>query len=107
MPIHFIETLGFTRRVTELLLDEEYTALQWFLSNKPTAGDVIQRTGGARKLRWKQKGQGKRGGLRIIYFSHSRKDEIWMLALYMKSGQEDLSTSDKKILKQLIEEIKK
>ncbi|MFQ5716896.1 MAG: type II toxin-antitoxin system RelE/ParE family toxin [Nitrospinales bacterium] len=107
MNIVVIETLGFTRRVTEFLSDDEYTALQWFLSNRLTAGDIIQRTGGARKLRWKQKGQGKRGGLRVIYFSHSRKDELWMLALYAKSEREDLSESDKKIVKQLIEEIKK
>ena len=107
MDIVFVETLGFTRRVTEFLSDDEYTALQWFLCNQPTAGDVIPRTGGARKMRWKQKGQGKRGGLRVIYFHHSGEEELWMLALYAKSEQEDLSTTDKKILKRLIEEIKK
>ncbi|MCH8156621.1 MAG: type II toxin-antitoxin system RelE/ParE family toxin [Nitrospinae bacterium] len=96
-----IETLGFTRRVTEFLSDDEYTALQWFLCNKLTAGDVIQRSGGARKMRWKQKGRGKKGGLRVIYFYHSGEDELWMLALYAKSKQEDLSASDKKIVKRL------
>jgi len=107
MNIVIIETLGFTRGVREFLSDDEYTALQWFLSSQPTSGNVIQRTGGARKLRWKQKGQGKRGGLRVIYFHHPVKDELWMLALYAKTEQEDLSASDIKILKQLIEEIKK
>lgn len=107
MKIVVIETLGFTRRVTALLSDNEYAALQWFVAHKPDSGDVIQGTGGARKLRWRKKGQGKRGGLRVIYFHHVKQNTLWMLALYEKTGQEDLSTADKKIVKQLIEEIKK
>ena len=102
-----IETVGFTRRVSSLLTDVEYQALQWFLCSLPDAGAVIQGTGGARKVRWKQERQGKRGGVRVIYFHHGRKDQLWMLALYAKTEQEDLSSDDKKIVKQLIEEIKK
>lgn len=107
MNITFIETRGFTRRITELLSDDEYTALQWFLNATPTAGDVIKHAGGARKLRWRKKGQGKRGGLRVIYFYHVKQRTFWMLALYEKTEQEDLSEADKNIVKQLIEEIKK
>ncbi len=102
-----IETLAFTRRMVSLLSDTEYQALQWFLCTAPDAGAVIQGTGGARKVRWKQEHQGKRGGVRIIYFHHGRKDQIWMLALYAKTEKEDLSSDDKKIVKQLVEEIKK
>ena len=102
-----IETLAFTRRVTSLLSDEEYTAMQWFLRFKPDAGVIIQSTGRARKLRWRKRGQGKRGGLRVIYFHHAEKDTIWMLALYEKKEKEDLSKSDKEVIKQLIQEIKK
>ncbi len=102
-----IETLSFTRRVTALLSDEEYTAMQWFLRFKPDAGDIIQRTGRARKMRWLKKGQGKRGGLRVIYFHHAEENTLWMLALYEKKEKEDLSKSDKEVIKQLIQEIKK
>ena len=102
-----IETLAFTRRVMALLSDDEYTAMQWFLRFKPDAGDVIQGAGGARKVRWRKKGQGKRGGLRAIYFHHAEKDTLWMLALYEKKEKEDLSKSDKEVIKQLIQEITK
>ncbi len=102
-----IETLAFTRRVTTLLSDEEYTAMQWFLRFKPDAGGIIQRTGRARKMRWRKKGQGKRGGLRVIYFHHVKKDTLWMLALYEKKEKGDLSESDKEVIKQLIQEITK
>lgn len=102
-----IETLAFTRRVTALLSDDDYAAMQWFLRFKPDAGDIIQRTGGARKMRWRKKGQGKRGGLRVIYFHHAEKDTLWFLALYEKKAKEDLSESDKEVIKQLIQEITK
>jgi hypothetical protein len=81
--------------------------MQWFLSFKPEAGDIIQRMGGARKIRWRKKGQGKRGGLRVIYFHHAEKNTLWMLALYEKKAKEDLSKFDKEVIKQLIREIKK
>ena len=102
-----IETLAFTRRVTSFLSDKEYQALQWFLCTLPEAGAVIQGTGGARKVRWKQERQGKRGGVRIIYFHHASRDQVWMLAMYAKTDKEDLSSEDKKIVKRLVEEIKK
>lgn len=105
--MEIIETLAFTRRVTTLLSDDEYKALQWFLRFQPDAGYIIQRAGGARKMRWRKKGQGKRGGLRVIYFHHEEKDTLWMLALYEKKEKEDLSESDKEIIKQLVKEITK
>ncbi len=100
-----IETLAFTRRVTALLSDDEYTAMQWFLRFKPDAGNIIQHTGRARKMRWRKKRQGKRGGLRVIYFYHAEKDTLWMLALYEKKEKEDLSKTDKEVIKKLIQEI--
>lgn len=102
-----IETLAFTKRVSQFLSDEEYTALQWFLWKVPDAGKVIQGTGGARKVRWKQEGKGKRGGLRVIYFHYTKEQQLWMLALYPKKEKEDLSEDDKQMLKRLVEEIKK
>ena len=37
----FFETSVFTRRVTELLSDDEYAELQGVLVANPNAGDVI------------------------------------------------------------------
>jgi hypothetical protein len=49
--------------------DDEYAELQQFMMENPEAGDVVRKSGGVRKLRWKRKGMGKRGGLRVIYLS--------------------------------------
>jgi hypothetical protein len=67
------------------LEDDEYSELQQFMMNNPEAGNVIPGSGGIRKLRWKRKGMGKRGGLRVIYYVRYRPNEFWMLTLYAKT----------------------
>jgi hypothetical protein len=47
-----VESAVLTRQVRELLTDEEYTTLQWHLALYPKTGEVIQSTGGLRKVRW-------------------------------------------------------
>ena len=48
----FVEFPNFTKRVTELLNDEEYRRLQAALIANPELGDLIRGTGGLRKARW-------------------------------------------------------
>lgn len=64
----FIESAAFSRVLPVYLNDDEYTELQQCLIEHPEAGDVVPGFGGVRKLRWKCKGMGRRGGLRAIYF---------------------------------------
>ncbi len=64
----FIETSVFTRRVKELIDEDAYTAFQNVLVVNPAAGDVIEGTGGIRKIRVAAKSHGKRGGARVIYY---------------------------------------
>jgi len=45
-----IETTVFTRQVLALLSDDEYRALQVALANHPHIGDLIQGSGGLRKI---------------------------------------------------------
>jgi len=56
----------FTRRIVELLDDDSYARFQAMLIRNPEAGDVIQGTGGLRKIRVAASGRGKRGGARVI-----------------------------------------
>ncbi|MCB1650102.1 MAG: hypothetical protein R3F26_09770 [Gammaproteobacteria bacterium] len=46
-----IETNVFTRRIKELMSDEEYKELQEALVKRPDMGVIIQGTGGLRKVR--------------------------------------------------------
>lgn len=52
----------------------------------------------------KARGQGKRGGARVIYYYVDLQGEIWLLDIYLKSVQEDISDSDKKQLYKFIRE---
>ncbi len=98
----FIETPVFTREIEKLLSAEEYRLLQLALLFRPEQGSVIPGTGGLRKLRWKQRGRGKRGGLRVVYYWQKDEMAIYMLLIYRKSQQEDLTSDQIKLLKRLI-----
>ena len=98
-----IETPIFTKYIVSLIADDEYKDLQGFIVNHPDAGKVIPHTHGLRKLRWAGKGHGKRGGLRIIYYWYV-PNTIFMLIVYAKADQEDLTTEQLKKLSQLVKE---
>jgi len=104
--LEFLETLVFTRQLTGLLKDFEYAALQGALIVNPEAGDLIPGTGGLRKIRWQesQRGKGKRGGVRVIYYTYRPEGVIYMLVAYSKGGKDDLSASEKRVLRRLVEE---
>lgn len=101
---NFRETSQFTKRVSELLTDEEYAKLQWRLIEFPDAGDVIKQSGGIRKIRQSAKGKGTRGGARVIYYFAAKNQEILMLDIYAKNEREDLSIEQIRELKRLVEE---
>lgn len=102
--MEFVETPTFTRLITGLLEDDEYTSLQLALARKPTVGKVIRGSGGIRKARWAGSGRGKRGGLRVIYYWQVADDRIWMLLAYRKSEKDDLSRDEIKQLKRWMED---
>lgn len=104
--LEFRETAFFSRAIVDLLSDEEYGELQSSLVVDPEAGDLIQGTRGLRKLQWRQpsRGKGKRGGIRVIYYWYERHTIIYMLLAYSKEQQDDLTTSQKKALRHLVEE---
>jgi hypothetical protein len=101
----FFETSVFTRRVTGLLTDAEYAELQRVLVDKPDAGDVIPGSGGLRKVRWAAQGRGKRGGVRVIYYHIPSRDQFYMLLIYGKNEQDDLSPEQLRLLKRAVEAI--
>lgn len=98
-----VETEIFTALITEMMSEDEYSALQEYLVEHPKAGDVIQGTGGIRKLRWSCTGKGKRGGARVIYYHADMLHQLRMLLVYRKGEADDLSALQKKTLKKLVE----
>jgi hypothetical protein len=103
--MELIEAPAFTRYLHDYLDDEQYQALQTVLVNHPETGDVMPGTGGFRKMRWSdpERGKGRRGGLRLIYYYFPAEQQIWLMTLYGKNESADLSPAEKKALKAAIE----
>lgn len=99
-----IETNVFTKQVQKLLSDEEYKQLQSDLVVRPDMGSIIPQTGGIRKVRWGYGGQGKRGGVRVIYYWAVSQERLLMLTIYPKNVQDNLSPAQLKALRQLVED---
>lgn len=56
-----------------------------FIARNPHEGELIQGTGGARKIRWQVEAyKGKRGGARVIYYYHDENMPIFLFTAYKK-----------------------
>jgi len=103
--MEFVEAPAFSRLVSDYLSEDNYRLLQARLAAAPEQGNVIQGTGGFRKLRWADAGRGKgrRGGLRIIYYYFKGSQQIWFMTLYGKNEVSDLTAKQKELLRNAIE----
>ena len=105
--ITFTEHPVFTRRITELLTDEEYREFQTDLAANPEAGDVIPGLSGLRKVRLALPGRGKRGAARVLYLLFVRAETVFLLYVFTKGEFEDLPPDKRRVMKRLVDEIKK
>ena len=106
MNLQFVETSLFTKQV-EGVGRELLQAIQNDLLKNPERGDLIQGMGGARKGRaaFPGSGRGKRGSYRYIYLYLRDRGRVYLIWLYGKTEQADLSADQKKELRQIIDKI--
>src|SRR5713226_4099098 len=102
--MRFVETPIFTKVITRLLDDDGYRSLQIALMLRPEQGPVIRGARGLRKVRWARPGAGKRGGLRVIYYWAPAESVFYMLYVYSKNEQGDLTPGQARRLGQLVRE---
>ena len=95
------ETPLFVRQAEAVWEDQERVEFVSFIAANPQAGDVISDTGGVRKVRWSRAGSGKRGGVRVVYFYSDANRPIYLLMVYAKARQEDLSPAEKRSVRDL------
>ncbi len=108
MTREFVYTAPFLRSWKAMGLDEsDQKLLEEALLKNPQAGDVIEGTGGARKMRIQLEGRGKSGGGRIIYVDVFEKEKLYLLLAYPKNVQDNLTPEQKKMIHKLIDAIKK
>ena len=102
--MRIVETRIFTKTLRGLLDEEVYRALQLALVLRPEQGALIPGAGGLRKVRWGIEGKGKRGGVRIIYFWDPKQAILYMLLVYGKNVQDDLTPTQLLTLSRLVRE---
>jgi hypothetical protein len=104
MKAIFVELPAFEKHRAEHFDDENFRRLQAALMANPEAGEVIEGTGGLRKVRFadRQRGKGKRGGLRVIYYWWGAGSQFWLFTVYGKGEVEDLTSYERKRLKVMI-----
>ena len=71
------------------------------VASNPTCGELLQGTGGVRKVRFALGGGGKSGGARIIYFFHSPRMPIYFITVFTKNEKSNLSQAERNALSKL------
>ena len=94
--ISIVEMDSFSEDARNVFTKDEWEELVNFLAQYPDAGELIPGTGGVRKVRWRAKGQGKRGGARVIYYFRDLNVPVYLLAVYAKNEKLDLSENEKR-----------
>lgn len=104
MKAVFVELPAFQRWRAHYMDDALFTALQDELKKNPQAGDVIQGTGGLRKVRFgdARRNKGKRGGLRVIYYWWDGGAQFWLFTLYDKDEMDDLDAKQRRALAEML-----
>jgi mRNA-degrading endonuclease RelE of RelBE toxin-antitoxin system len=96
----------FLARVRRLLSDEDRAEFADYIGMNPESGKVIPGLGGIRKVRWGRGNIGKRGGVRIVYLYAVVKSTVYLLTIYSKAQQADLTTAQKKALVGIVAALK-
>jgi hypothetical protein len=102
-----VELPEFQKRAIILFTDEEKLSIINYLARHPVAGDILQGTGGIRKLRWSAQGRGKSGGARVVYFYHNGTMPLFLLSVFGKGEKANLSKAERNDLARLTNLLRK
>ncbi len=85
----------FIRVAEKLLSDSEKLDVIRYLAEHPKSGDLLEGTGGVRKLRWRRGNHGKSGGVRVIYYFHDEDMPLYLITLFAKGDRANLSKAER------------
>ena len=98
MLVSVVETGSYLSKARKVMSKSEMETVVSMISASPMAGDVIQGTGGLKKLRIPLQGRGKRGGGRVVYWYYNEGYPAILLWVFAKNEADDLSPSQKRQL---------
>ncbi|NOQ35980.1 MAG: addiction module toxin RelE [Methylococcaceae bacterium] len=97
-----VELPEYIRRASSLLKDSEKQGIINYLAGHPLEGATMQGTGGIRKFRWTSGNKGKSGGVRVIYYFHSKALPLFLLTVFGKNEKANLSKSERNELARFV-----
>jgi hypothetical protein len=102
--VHTVLTTPYFDREADRvgLTSEELTEIVSTIAADPLAGDLMQGTGGARKLRHAGRGFGKSGGYRTIHYFGGDDVPVFLLSIYGKGEKGNLSKQERNELAKLL-----
>jgi hypothetical protein len=107
MTREFVMLPEFDRKWKEIgFSDKELKALQEELTINPNKGDLMQGTGGLRKIRVAFEGRGKSGSARVCYVDFAVCERIYLITAYTKNEKDNLSKEERNNVKKLVEYLK-
>ncbi len=101
-----IETPAFLASAKdEGISDDERSAIVNIIASNPAAGAIMKGTGGARKIRIARRGGGKSGGYRVITFFADEEMPVFLLDVYSKDSQANLSPAERNELRSILTDL--
>lgn len=95
-----IETESYLRDAEAAkMTEEEMTAAVDLVAADPEVGDLMQGTGGVRKVRLAGRGKGKSGGYRVVYFFGGGDIPIYLLTVFGKGEKANLNQGERNALR--------
>ena len=102
MLVTVAELPEFARCADRLMSESERKEVTDYLAAYPKSGDLLQGTGGIRKLRWARGGKGKSGGVRVIYYFQDRRIPLYLLTVFGKGEKDNLTKAERNELAELV-----
>jgi hypothetical protein len=101
-----VETAEFLIRSSKLMSDEQRARVVEMLARDPECGEIMQGTGGVRKVRVALTGRGKSGGARVIYYFHSERFPVFALTVFAKNERANLTPAERNAMAAVARAIK-
>jgi len=95
-----VETPEYLRSAKKAgMTDAEREAAVSLIADNPEAGDLIEGSGGARKVRIARQGKGKSGGYRVITYFLDEGAPVFLLTVISKGQRADLTGGQRKLVR--------
>jgi hypothetical protein len=86
-----VETPGYLRTAEAIFSEAEREQIVAMVAAGPERGEVIQGTGGFRKVPIARRGMGKRGGARVVYILRNEAFPAFLIKAYAKNEKDNLT----------------